>query len=164
MAYSEIDDESIGLGDILTVELVRRLRDNPLAIAKGAVSAARERIEPYALNAFRQSFSHQIPGGRDGGDDLSAGQEFVARNFLADSAAATVIYIVITSVQIPSPPVSGAIEFSAGDLRHGIGFYEATFKNKNNVNGGHGEMPLTINADAYYFRDHLWIPDAQRPA
>ena len=57
MAWKILTDAALAIGQKLTSEKARQLRDNPAAVAAGAVSASGVRIKPHALNTFRISAS-----------------------------------------------------------------------------------------------------------
>ena len=57
MAWKALTDAALAVGQILTSEKSKQLRDNPAAVAAGAVSAAGNRIKPSALDTYRQAAS-----------------------------------------------------------------------------------------------------------
>ena len=57
MAWKLLTDAALALGQKLSSEKARQLRDNPAAVAAGAVSANGNRIKPYALETYRQAAS-----------------------------------------------------------------------------------------------------------
>ena len=172
MAYREISNSVLAPGQILTAETARQIRDNERAVREGAVSAAMQRIKPYALLCHKQDFANTglVIGDIDrrSGFHLNAGTSSVSTNFITDPQFDHLYSIRINSVVISGADVPGQIPIiRMSDKQEGMGFISVKFTCINNLHVSDaqvGPRTISINCSAFYFRDPLWIPDANREA